>query len=101
MSLQNLSPFLAAGLGLPTFAMPPALSQTAASTAGPSTANGGWQQTGAISFGGSGTGGATVGGAAADMGLPGTAGMGNLLGQYWPFLLLVGVVWVARRRKSR
>jgi hypothetical protein len=102
MSLDSLSSFLQSGLG-PSSVIPmaPGFSSSANSAAGPSTANGGWQQTGAISFGGSGTGGATVGGAAADMGLPGTAGMGNMLSQYWPFLLLLGVVWVARRRKSR
>jgi hypothetical protein len=102
MGLNSLSSFLQSGLG-PSSVIPgaPGFSSSASSSAGPSGATGGWQQTGAISFGGSGTGGATVGGAAADMGLPGTAGIGNLLSQYWPLLLVVGVVCIARRRKSR
>lgn len=106
MSLDSLSSFLKSGLG-PSSVIPgaPGFSSSASSAAGPSQAAGGWQQTGAISFGGSGTGGATVSGSGAGMGLPtGGALVGsanNMLLQYWPLFLVVGVVWIARRRKSR
>jgi hypothetical protein len=106
MALDSLSSFLKSGLG-PSSVIPGApgfsSSSSAQSAAGPSQAAGGWQQTGAISFGGSGTGGATVGGPAAitGLGLPGAGGVNTLLAQYWPLLAVVGVVWIARRRKSR
>lgn len=101
MAVAKPNGFLQAALGPPSFAQLPGFSSSASSSAGPSSAQGGWQQTGAISFGGSGTGGATVGGAAADMGLSGGINLGGALSQYWPVLLAVGVVWIARGRKSR